>query len=150
MIEGVKYIDEKTKEESPLYVSYKQIEAKHPGEIIFSSQGNTFTLQFVGSDLEELGTIKVVREENPDGSFTQTPNAEEAWKLKPPAPGLTGYRFSKWISRVGDKVLEDQATCADVMEDRMIIATYVPDPSVVVPDPYGPYKLTIEKVRVLY
>ncbi len=143
-IHGVKYENEEDETLSPCYKAFVELEKAHEsggevndekGVFQFYDIGNTYVVEYVGHDLELL------TDRNGDPA-TYPVHSHDAAPSQVDAPQRTGYRFDQWICRVGDKVLTGADTYTDVTEDRTIIATYVQDPSSVVPDG-NEYQLTV-------
>lgn len=130
LIKGIQYINESTQETSPTYESYEQLKKAFPDKIDFAELGSTYTVEFVNG-MDNMSTIKTY--EVNKGADVEAP---------PTAPAITGYKFSNWICKVGDVIYSGEAAYHNVTEDRVIVATYVSDPSTVVADGKT-YTLTI-------
>lgn len=130
LIKGIQYVNESTQETSPTYESYEQLKKAFPDKIDFAELGSTYTVEFVNG-MDNMSTIKTY--EVNKGADVEAP---------PTAPAITGYKFSNWICKVGDVIYTGEDAYHNITEDRVIVATYVSDPSTVVADGKT-YTLTI-------
>lgn len=130
VIKGIQYVNESTGETSPCYESYLQLEKAYPDKFDFRELGSTCTVEFVNS-MDNMSTIKAF--EIDKGSSVEA---------VPTAPAISGYKFSQWLCKVGDKVYTDEAAYSNVTEDRVVIAMYESDPSEIASDGKT-YTLTI-------
>ncbi len=143
---GVKYIDETNAVESPCYKAFLQLEEYYndvrddnSGKFQFYDLGQTYKVEFVDADLK---TISIVYINTADGENSV------AEVDVPTAPARDGYDFKEWICRAGDTVYTGADTYKNIKEDRMIIATYIPNPKTVVSDG-STYKLTVKNGKAL-
>lgn len=130
VIKGIQYVNESTGETSPCYESYLQLEKAYPDKFTFRELGSTCTVEFVNS-MDNMSTIKAF--EIDKGASVEA---------VPTAPAISGYKFSQWLCKVGDKVYTDEAAYSNVTEDRVVIAMYESDPSEIASDGKT-YTLTI-------
>lgn len=129
-IKGIQYLDEGAGKTSPAYNSFKILEKTlGKDKIQWKEKGQSYTVSFLDSDLSLIKSFEI-------DAGTDIDN--------PPAnPSKTGLKFDGWKCRIEDTVLAGDEVLKNVRENRIIVATYKPDPSTVVSDG-NKYSVTVK------
>ncbi len=142
---GVKLVDEATGEKSATYKAYEELVKAYNdekddsrGKFQFVDSGKEYIIEFVvPPDMEPI-----VNRDGTIASYVVTKDENGLYSYKgaiPEAPPITGYRHNSWVCRANGKTYYGSECWTDIDGDRTIMATYVEDPSSVVPedDPFG-------------